>query len=183
MIRRYKNLLFGIIIGLLLGIGYSELYDINRWSRFKTDSENIQICFTPPSGCTEFIAKQIEQSQESIYLQAYGLTSKVIIDELIEASRRGVKVKAILDRSNFSEKKSVVENLRRAGIEVIRDKVLGIAHNKIIILDKITVVTGSFNFTEAADKRNSENVVVIHDKKIAEKYMNNWVIREKLSRY
>ncbi len=72
-------------------------------------------------------------------------------------------------------KKSVVEDLRRAGVEVIRDKVPGIAHN-------IVTITGSYNFTEAASKRNAKNVIAIQDKKIVREYLDNWIRREEISR-
>jgi phosphatidylserine/phosphatidylglycerophosphate/cardiolipin synthase-like enzyme len=58
--------------------------------------------------------------------------------------------------------------------EVIIDKMAGIAHNKVIVIDKRKVITGSFNFTKAADYRNAENLLLIENKKIAEIYLKNW---------
>ena len=49
-----------------------------------------------------------------------------------------------------------------------------IAHNKIIIIDGETLITGSFNFTKAAEERNAENLLVIRDKKLASLYVRNW---------
>ena len=112
-------------------------------------------------------------------MQAYSLTSFAIINQLIDASNRGVKVKALLDSSNFSETKSVVEDLRRAGVEVTLDKVSGIAHNKVLIIDAHKVITGSFNFTEAADRRNAENVMLIDDAYVAHQYLMNWINRRR----
>jgi phospholipase D len=54
------------------------------------------------------------------------------------------------------------------------DKISGIAHNKVIIIDNEKVITGSFNFTNDADKRNAENVVLIKDPYVAEQYIENW---------
>lgn len=68
--------------------------------------------------------------------------------------------------------------LKRNGISVKIDWVPGIAHNKVIIMDGTSIITGSFNFTKAAQNRNAENVVLINDPKIAEYYMENWKIRE-----
>lgn len=132
----------------------------------------------PPSGCAQVIAEKIRSANTSIYLEAYGFTSRIIIDQLVEASKRGVKVRVILDRSNFSEKKNpFISELRDASIEIVKDKVPGIAHNKIIIIDDEIVITGSFNFTESADKRNAENVIIINDRDLALKYLNNWFKR------
>jgi len=43
-----------------------------------------------------------------------------------------------------------------------------------MIIDGETVITGSFNFTKAAEESNAENLLVIRDKKLAEKYTKNW---------
>ena len=134
------------------------------------------VCFTPPhQQCGHFIANHINQAKESIYVQAYGFTHTKIIDSPIEATKRGVKVEIILDSSNFSTKKLVlIKELEKLGIKIHKAKVSGIAHNKIMIIDKKKVITGSFNFTESADKRNAENVMVIIDKRLANKYLENY---------
>ena len=48
------------------------------------------------------------------------------------------------------------------------------AHNKVMVIDGETVITGSFNFTKAAKKKNAENLLIIHDRNLAEKYVKNW---------
>lgn len=65
-------------------------------------------------------------------------------------------------------------DLVNANVSVRIDKVAGIAHNKVIIIDEQKVITGSFNFTNAADKRNAENVIIINNKSVAKEYLNNW---------
>jgi len=111
-------------------------------------------------------------------MQAYGLTHPEIINSLIKANKRGVKGRVLLDRSNLTQKYSKIEELKQAGIEVGIDRVSGIAHNKIIIVDLYTTVTGSFNFTVSAAKRNVENVLIIQDSKIAHSYLQNWLARK-----
>jgi phosphatidylserine/phosphatidylglycerophosphate/cardiolipin synthase-like enzyme len=54
------------------------------------------------------------------------------------------------------------------------DSVHAIAHNKVIVIDGETVITGSFNFTKAAEENNAENLLIINDKKLAEQYIKNW---------
>jgi phospholipase D len=136
---------------------------------------NVLVCFTPPSKCGNFIVEQIKEAKQSIYIQAYGFTSKKIIDSLIEAKNRGVEIEIILDRSNFHNKKqSVIKLLESNQIKIYQDKVAGIAHNKVMIIDNTTVITGSFNFTDNADKRNAENVILLHDSNVAKQYYDNW---------
>jgi phosphatidylserine/phosphatidylglycerophosphate/cardiolipin synthase-like enzyme len=56
-----------------------------------------------------------------------------------------------------------------------------IAHNKIIIIDKTTTITGSFNFTKAAQERNAENLLIIRSREIAQAYLDNWYIHKEHS--
>jgi phospholipase D len=148
-------------------------YKISQISRSKVNT-----CFTPPSGCTKFIANEIDKAQTSIYMQAYGMSDSLITEALVNAQSRGVKVRMLLDRSNLKQKFSKIHELQRAKIDVGIDKVPGIAHNKVIIIDKQKVITGSFNFTASADTRNAENVIVIEDKKLAASYLQNWLSRK-----
>ena len=67
------------------------------------------------------------------------------------------------------------------GIPVRIDVVHAIAHNKIMIIDGENVITGSFNFTKAAEEKNAENLLVIHDKRSAERYIRNWKEHERHS--
>ena len=57
-----------------------------------------------------------------------------------------------------------------------------IAHNKVMIIDGETVITGSFNFTKAAEENNAENLLVIRDKKLADQYTKNWQEHERHSK-
>ena len=141
-------------------------------------SSEIELCFTPPSGCSLVIARHISAAKESVYLQAYGITSSEIVDELIKAHNRGVKVRALLDKSNLTDKYSKMKQMLDSGIDVSIDKVSGIAHNKVLILDQSKVITGSFNFTKSANTRNTENVIIVTDKEIARKYLQNWFSRK-----
>ena len=47
-------------------------------------------------------------------------------------------------------------------------------HNKVFVIDNKTVITGSYNPTKNANERNDENILIIHDKKIAEKFLNEF---------
>lgn len=140
--------------------------------------QNVELCFTPPSGCSAVIERAISKAVSSIYVQAYGMTSPTIADALIKAHERGVKVRVLLDKSNLKDKWSKRSVLVDAGVDVGIDKVPGIAHNKIIVIDQETVITGSYNFTRAADSRNAENVIIINDKLVANEYLQNWLKRK-----
>lgn len=140
--------------------------------------KNVELCFTPPSGCSEVIVRAISKAQETIYVQAYGMTSPAIVEALVKAKSRGVKVRVLLDKSNLNDKWTKIGTLLEAEIEVGIDRVPGIAHNKVMIIDERYLITGSFNFTRAADTRNAENVLIIDDTNIAKQYLQNWLKRK-----
>ncbi len=177
------NLTLSVTVSFLLGIAtsisYSVVSDTTSWKSFSIKNDNVNICFTPPSGCGLLVAKEISKAKNSIYIQAFGLTSQKIVEQLIKAKHNGVQIRILLDRSNLHNKYSKMQELKRAGIEVSIDKVPGIAHNKVMIIDKSKVITGSFNFTNAADNRNAENVLLINNSDIAESYLQNWRRRAK----
>jgi phosphatidylserine/phosphatidylglycerophosphate/cardiolipin synthase-like enzyme len=83
-------------------------------------------------------------------------------------------VQPILDRSNRTAHYSVADTLHNLGIPVLIDAKHAIAHNKVIIIDGETVVTGSFNFTKQAETSNAENLLIIRDKDLSAKYAEDW---------
>jgi phosphatidylserine/phosphatidylglycerophosphate/cardiolipin synthase-like enzyme len=93
---------------------------------------------------------------------------------LLEAHKRGVKVEVILDKSNLTEKYSSINFLVNNEIPTRIDAAHAIAHNKIMIIDGETVITGSFNFPRAAEEKNAENLHAIRDKNLAVRYAETW---------
>lgn len=137
---------------------------------------NVQwdVHFSPNGGATENLVKAINNATESIYLQGYSFTSVPIAKALIDAHNNGRHVEVILDKSDVTGKGSVLPTLRGHGIPTYIDDKHAIAHNKIVIIDHVTVFTGSFNFTNAAEHSNAENSIRLTDARIASVYMENW---------
>ncbi len=116
-------------------------------------------------------------------VQAYSFTSKPIAKSLIEAKERGVDIKVILDESQTSSKHSVINELFEHKIPIWIDFKPAIAHSKVIIIDDQKVITGSFNFSDAAQQRNAENLLIITgDSPLVEQYVENWKDRQLQSR-
>ena len=163
-----------LMLGISLGVAYEEMAGVGTWHNFNADTDKVNVCFTPPSGCGSLIAQEISKVKEMVYVQAYGLTSKPIIYQLKRANDRGVSVNIILDGGRRSNNKGIYSELKKIGIDVYLDKMSGIAHNKVMVIDGNKVITGSFNFTKSADTRNAENVLLIDDENIAAEYLSNW---------
>jgi len=133
------------------------------------------IYFSPQGGVTEAIVKQINFAKSEILVQAYSFTSKPIAKALVEARKRGVKIEVVLDKSQRREKYTSADFVSHAGIPTYIDSAHAIAHNKIMILDRATLITGSFNFTKAADEKNAENLLILKDNQpLIDNYIRNF---------
>jgi phosphatidylserine/phosphatidylglycerophosphate/cardiolipin synthase-like enzyme len=135
--------------------------------------QGVQVRFSPDGGATEAVVAALGQATNTVLVQAYSFSSAPIAQALVAAHRRGVKVAVILDHSQRTEKYSEADFLAHSGIPTLIDAAHPIAHNKIMIIDGYAVLTGSFNFTKAAEK-NAENLLIINDPVLAKKYVDNW---------
>jgi phosphatidylserine/phosphatidylglycerophosphate/cardiolipin synthase-like enzyme len=93
-----------------------------------------------------------------------------------------VDVRVVLDKSQETEKYSGATYLANTGIPVLIDRQHAIAHNKVMVIDGSSVVTGSFNFTRAAEENNAENVLVLSgNPRLAALYRRNWLVHQQHS--
>jgi phosphatidylserine/phosphatidylglycerophosphate/cardiolipin synthase-like enzyme len=160
-------IIFTIILAVSLQSSHATAADAQS-------APQIAVYFSPHGGCTDAIVRQLNQAKETVLVQAYTFTSGPIAKALLEAHKRGVKVQVILDKSQRTDKYSSATFLQNAGISTFIDDKHAKAHNKVMVIDGHIVVTGSFNFTKEAEERNAENLLVIDDKEVAEKYAKNW---------
>src|SRR4051794_9618443 len=144
------------------------------WLRRPIQPGEVETFFSPKAGCTAAIVRALSGAKQTIYVQAYSFTSAPIAAALVEAHRRGVKTQVILDKSQRTEKYSEADFLAHAGVPVFIDSAHAIAHNKVMILDGETVITGSFNFTKAAEESNAENLLILKKPKLAVAYQRNF---------
>jgi phosphatidylserine/phosphatidylglycerophosphate/cardiolipin synthase-like enzyme len=144
-------------------------------SHVELDHVQATVAFSPDGGGERIIVDAIDQARSSVLVQAYGFTDKNILRSLVNAKKRGVDVKILLDKSNDTAKYSGATYVANAGIPVWIDDRVAIAHNKVMIIDNSTVITGSFNFTTSAQKRNAENVLVLRNApQLAATYTKDW---------
>ncbi len=108
-------------------------------------------------------------------MQAYSFTSKPIAKALVDARKRGVNIVVVLDKSQRREKYTSADFVAHARIPTYIDDRHAIAHNKIMVIDRSVLITGSFNFTKAAEEKNAENLLVIKgNKPLVERYIQNF---------
>lgn len=168
-----KNFIIAAMIFVICGCGVAAA----------GPGENIEVYFSPGGGCTAAVVKEVGKARKEVLVQAYSFTSAPIAKALLEAHKRGVKVSIILDKSQRSEKYSSLTFFTHAGMDVKIDDAHAIAHNKVMVIDSETIITGSFNFTKAAEERNAENLLVIkNNEKLVKAYTDNFYNHNKHSR-
>lgn len=140
------------------------------------NSGSIEVVFSPNNGATAAIIKALDEARESVLVSAYSFTSQDLAHALLEAKKRNVLVRLILDKSQLSQRYSSSRFFRNQGFDLRIDVKHAIFHNKVMIIDDITVITGSFNFTKAAESKNAENLLVIRNNpQLARLYKQNWL--------
>lgn len=141
---------------------------------------SIELAFSPADDPEAALIRVIRDARETLHVQAYVFTSKPIAKALIAAHRSGVRIEVLADANmNGRGKSNAVPLLLEAGIPVAFETEYAAAHNKVVIADanesSCTVVTGSYNFTWSAKRRNAENLLILRGNcPLARAYLDNW---------
>jgi phosphatidylserine/phosphatidylglycerophosphate/cardiolipin synthase-like enzyme len=144
---------------------------------------SVQVHFSPKGGCTEAVVRELGQARHEVQVLAYSFTSKPIAQALVEAKLRGVHVEIILDHSNEQEAYSDLHFFLEQGLVPVIDAHHAIAHNKVMIIDGRTLLTGSFNFTNQAEHDNAENLLVLKGHpELARAYRQNFAVHKEHAR-
>ena len=156
-----------------------------EWPSFGADkavsaSGTIQVVFAPEDDAAGLILQALNGAKKQVLVQAYSFTSKPIAQALIAAKLRGVDVQLIADREQASKmERNRVSEIAAGGVPTFLDGEHQSAHNKVMVIDhgtpNATVITGSYNFTNAAQFKNAENLLIIRgNKALTDVYARNW---------
>lgn len=162
----------------LLGLGESSL--ARGGERRFTAIGTIELGFTPSDPIDSMISEAIRGAEREVVVHAFTFTSRKIAAALIAARRRGVHVAVLADREQAAQTPhNVLPDLVAGGVDVRLDGNFAAAHNKVIVIDAAlpvaTTITGSYNFTVAAQRRNAENVIILRaNPPVAHAYRENW---------
>ncbi|MFC7297900.1 phospholipase D family protein [Herminiimonas aquatilis] len=153
----------------------SLLGDFN--SALQSKSGQIETAFSPDGDAEKLVIKVIDNSELRLRVAAYSFTSANIVRALIKAKRRGVDVEVLVDeKANKGKANQAALNLLvNSEIPTKTISRYAIHHDKYLISDGMNVQTGSFNYSAAAAKSNSENVIVIWNRnEVAASYEKHW---------
>jgi phosphatidylserine/phosphatidylglycerophosphate/cardiolipin synthase-like enzyme len=161
-------------VGYLL-LGLAALHALIAYRNWGKQDPTIVTHFSPKGGCTAAIITELATARSEILVQAYSFSCRDVADALISAVKRRVHVVVLLDRSNEQETYSELGDLKQHGVEVLIDACHAIAHNKVMVIDGRTVITGSFNFTRQAEHENAENLLILRNHpELASRYRANF---------
>jgi len=157
-----------------------HVYEANQ--RYELPSTgSIEVAFSPDEGSEALVVKVIDSAKTELRVLAYSFTSAPVTSALLRAKKPGVDVRLVADqKSNRSEDRSgkaraALSALVNTGVDVRLISVYPIHHDKAIIADRQTVELGSYNYSDAAAHRNSENVFVNwNNPKLAQVYLGHF---------
>lgn len=139
--------------------------------------------FSPEGGAEKALLTAIRSARKEILVAIYIFTSRPLSSALIQAHSRGVKVTLLIDGKERNAGYAQGSALEKKGIEVRyvwpkgsnRDSRVAKFHHKYMVIDGKVVITGSFNYTRAADQINHENLLIIASRPLAKSYRANFV--------
>ena len=146
-----------------------------------TATGSIEAAFTPGDRIDNLIIATIASAKHEVLVNAYSFTQRRIAGALVAARKRGVAVQVIADSQQAAAlPQNVLAELAKGGVAVWLDANYQAAHNKVVIVDAdtagATTITGSYNFTVAAQWHNAENVLILRDNRdVARAYRDNWL--------
>jgi phosphatidylserine/phosphatidylglycerophosphate/cardiolipin synthase-like enzyme len=134
----------------------------------------VTVYFSPEDDVVAQLVSLVEDAERSVRFMAFSFTHDALGDALLARADRGVNVRGIFETRGSETEYSELASLYCAGLPVRQDGNPNAFHHKVIVIDGEIVVTGSFNFSESADQSNDENVLVIHNRDVADYYLREF---------
>jgi phosphatidylserine/phosphatidylglycerophosphate/cardiolipin synthase-like enzyme len=133
-----------------------------------------ETCFSRVERCDVLLINLINRANRSVYVAVYSFTRDSLATALISAKERGIEVRVVIERDRAYEQGSEYPRLKSAGVDVRLDGNPNLMHHKFMVIDGYIVVTGSYNWSTAAEIRNDENIVVIFDRDVAQRFVQEF---------
>jgi phospholipase D len=140
------------------------------------DTRLVVVRFSPKGGAETLLIEELSAAKSKIRLAIYGLTNPRLVDAMVAAKKRKVDVSVKADRtqSGGPSQKVQIKRLKDGGVKVEISKLSRQLHDKFAVIDGRKVTTGSYNWTNNAELRNAENLVVMDCKDTAAAYEREW---------
>ena len=144
------------------------------------DGTQIFTYFSPKGDTISPLLKEIRSAEKSIHFMAFSFTHDTLGTAMLDRFASGVEVRGVFEARQTDNPYAEYKAMKGAGLSVVLDKNSGTMHHKVIVVDALTVITGSYNFSKNAEKNNSENLLIIKgNREIAAAYLAEF---EKIAR-
>ncbi|MGM0608263.1 MAG: phospholipase D-like domain-containing protein [Candidatus Muiribacteriota bacterium] len=156
----------------------------NIWDHpvVEVDGVDIETMFAPGEECKQAIIDEINNAEHGIYFCMFTFTDSLIRDALLQKAKEGIHVYGVYDTFQARGQYSTYRDMAEAAEEiptlnVVKDNNNLFLHHKFVVIDahtehNPTVITGSKNWTLAADRSNDETLLIIQNNNIAKKYFD-----------
>ncbi len=124
------------------------------------------VYFSPHGGCEGQVVHWIDRANETLHVLIYSFTNDAIGDAVVRAYQRGVEIKVVFEESQVSTY-SEYWKLQAIGVLIRNDTNSGLMHHKTAIIDGSVILSGSFNWSAAAEDRNNENLMILQSENLA----------------
>lgn len=165
-LKMHDNLVIGLKNQKIAHFLKEKLPNTSGYMRSLVGGQDVEIWLLPdPKGhALTDLKRKIKQASRSIRIAIFTLTHHILIDELIQAKKRGVDVTVVLDlHSSLGASSQAVAALQSADIRVLVSQGVQLMHHKFAFIDDRILITGSANWTKAAFAKNSDNLVILHN--------------------
>lgn len=140
--------------------------------RVTIDGTPIDVYFSPDDNVQASFVDLVNNAQQSIYFMAFSFTADEIGDAVRNRARDGVVVAGVMETEQVNSNIGTEFDLfKQAALDVLRDGNDGQMHHKVMIIDESIVILGSYNFTNSAETKNDETLIVVYSKEIAAQFM------------
>jgi phosphatidylserine/phosphatidylglycerophosphate/cardiolipin synthase-like enzyme len=137
------------------------------------NNKKIENYFCPEDNCKEHVIENLNSAEKSIYFMTFSFTDEEVADAILFKDNN-IEIKGVFEKMQAGSKYSQYKRLKEFGLDVKLDKNKYNMHHKVFIIDNETVITGSYNPSGSGNYRNDENIIIIHDKDIAKKYLEEF---------
>jgi phosphatidylserine/phosphatidylglycerophosphate/cardiolipin synthase-like enzyme len=140
----------------------------------------VDVMFSPDDIVVDRLSTLLGEAQQSIYFLAYSFGSNDLGNVIRERASQGIAVGGVLESDQVTSEQAnpnQVDELnlfRQAGVDIRLDGQPEVMNHKIMIIDGKIVIVGSYDFTNRAENENDENVLIIYNEEIAQKFMEEF---------
>jgi phosphatidylserine/phosphatidylglycerophosphate/cardiolipin synthase-like enzyme len=122
----------------------------------------------------KYVLARLNAAKKSIHFMAFSYTANTIADAMVAKVKAGLPVRGVFEAQNAGGAGAAFSRLKQGGVDVLQDGNCSILHHKAIVIDERTVITGSYNFTNSAERDNDENLVIVDDPTLARAYIDEF---------